>query len=131
MPVFLLIGIAGAIGTLLRYSISLLFPLEGVAFPMATAIANLLGCFVLAWLASFYSGKRQVSEKFEAVIYTGLIGSFTTFSTFSVETIGLLQQHAYITAFAYVIVSAVGGLLLAMVGFSLGRRPHEERGSSG
>lgn len=130
MPIFFLIGIAGAVGTLLRYSISLLFPLEGAAFPMATSIANLLGCFILAWLASYFSGKRQVSEKVEAVLYTGLIGSFTTFSTFSVEAIELLQQHAYMTAFAYVIISAVGGLLLAFVGFSLGRRSHEEGGST-
>lgn len=130
MPVFLLVGVAGAIGALLRYSLSFIVPFAGSMFPLATVTANLVGSFLLGLLAAFFSGKRQLSEKTEAFLYTGLIGSFTTFSTFSVETISLIHEHAYFTAIAYVIVSAVGGLFLAMLGFSIGRRPDDEGGTT-
>lgn len=130
MPVFLLVGLAGAIGAVLRYSISIYLPFSGNMFPLATVTANLLGSFILALLIAYFSGKRQLSERVEAIIYTGLIGSFTTFSTFSVETLALLQHHAYFTAFAYVMISAVGGFMLAMLGFSIGKRAQGEGGAA-
>ncbi|MFA8437805.1 fluoride efflux transporter CrcB [Pueribacillus sp. YX66] len=131
MLVFLLVGIAGAIGAVLRYSLSIYFPFAaGDTFPFATVIANLLGSLILALLISFFSGKRQLSEKVEAIIYTGLIGSFTTFSAFSVETLELLQNDAYFLAFTYVIISAVGGFLIAMFGYSIGKRFKREGGTA-
>lgn len=130
MLVFLLVGIAGAIGAVLRYSLSIYLPFAGDTFPFATVIANLLGSLILALLISFFSGKRQISEKVEAIIYTGLIGSFTTFSAFSVETLELLQNDAYFLAFTYVIISAVGGFLIAMFGYSIGKRFKREGGTA-
>lgn len=130
MPVFLLVGLAGALGAVLRYSVSLLLPFSGSVFPFATLFTNLLGSFVLAWLIAYFSGKRQLSERVEAIIYTGLIGSFTTFSTFSVEMITLFQQSAYFSALMYGIISAVGGFMLALYGFSLGKRSQGEGGTA-
>lgn len=122
MPVFLLVGIAGAIGSMLRYGLSLLFPFSGDSFPIATVFPNLLGSFILAYLLALFSGKRQLSEKLEAMIYIGLLGSFTTFSAFSGETVLLLQNQAYLLAFLNVFISAAGGFFAALFGFSVGKR---------
>lgn len=128
MLVYLFIGIAGAVGALLRYGISLVLPYTGDAFPFATASANLIGSFLITLLMAYFSGKKQLSAKFETALYVGFFGSFTTFSTFSVETIQLFQNKAYLLAVAYVIISAVGGFFLAAFGYYFGKRLNREGG---
>ena len=115
----LAVGIGGAIGASLRFFLGQII-IYKAGFPLATLIANYIGCFMLSYLMS---GKLlKDSPNIKLALTTGLLGSFTTFSTFSSETISLISDHLYGTAFLYVVLSAVGGLLLSFVGYRLGHR---------
>ncbi|RBW69060.1 fluoride efflux transporter CrcB [Bacillus taeanensis] len=121
--IYVFVGLAGALGALFRYSISIstaslwFFP-----FPLATLLANIIGCFMLGWFTTRIMKQNKVSKPLAAAMGTGLIGSFTTFSTFSVETVMLLEEKLIITALLYVVSSFIGGLLFAWFGYQLGRR---------
>ncbi|MFM1650953.1 fluoride efflux transporter CrcB [Brevibacillus sp. B_LB10_24] len=114
---YLVIGLAGSIGALLRYYIGL-WSHEWWAgpFPLGTLVTNYIGCFVLAWFSTRVVG-RPVPEWLRLGITTGLIGSFTTFSTFSVETVQLVHTGHSLTALLYVMTSLWGGLALAWLGY--------------
>lgn len=117
----ILIGIGGAIGATLRYSVSLLFLTnEAVAFPFATVAVNLVGCFLLGMLSSGLELKLTVNPTYLPALKTGLIGSFTTFSTFSVEIIQLLQHQSYLYAILCLFISAVFGFLCVALGMKTG-----------
>ena len=119
---FFLIGIGGAVGVALRYSVSLLFLTnETTAFPFATVAVNLAGCFLLGALSSGLELKIFINPDYLSVLKTGLIGSFTTFSTFSVEVIQLLQHHFYFSAILYIFISAIFGLIFVALGMKIGK----------
>jgi fluoride exporter len=115
---YLAVGIGGIIGALLRYSISMWFLGMGY-FPFAgTLCTNLTGCFLLG----YFQGKVKVYELpswLVTGITTGIIGSFTTFSTLSMEVIYYITEGFTILAFTYILVSSVGGYFLAYAGFFL------------
>ena len=113
----LAVGIGGAIGALLRFLLSQIIVYEA-GFPLATFMANCIGCFLLSYLLS---GKLLSHyPKLKLALTTGLLGSFTTFSTFSSETISLISDQLYGIAFVYVLLSALGGLSLSFAGYWLG-----------
>lgn len=119
---YVLLGIGGSIGATLRYCISIyFFTNELTAFPFATLTINLVGCFVLGLLSSGLELKLNVPPQYLLALKTGLIGSFTTFSTFSVEVMQLLQGHHYFYAFSYTFTSAIFGLVFAVCGMSIGK----------
>ncbi|MET1032464.1 fluoride efflux transporter CrcB [Domibacillus tundrae] len=120
MLLYISIGLAGMIGALLRYTVSITtaFWWEG-NFPLATLLTNYIGCFLLPFLTLQLTDRMIVSM--QKAITTGLIGSFTTFSTFSVETIALLETGEAITAFGYVLLSIAGGLFFVHLGYKRGR----------
>ena len=108
---------------LYRYIVSILFfTNETLVFPFATVTVNLLGCFILGLLSSGLELRIKVEPKYLIALKTGLIGSFTTFSTFSVEVIQLLQHNYYLYAIAYTLISAVFGLGFAAFGLNIGKR---------
>lgn len=118
----ILIGIGGAIGAVLRYSVSiLLLTNETAAFPFATVAVNLAGCFLLGMLSSGLELKLTANPDYLTVFKTGLIGSFTTFSTFSVELIQMLQHHFYFSAILYIFTSAIFGLFFVALGMKIGK----------
>lgn len=89
-------------------------------------IANLLGCFLLALLTYSVIERGILSDWLTTGLGTGFIGAFTTFSTFAVTIVKLAHQE-FNTALIYFIISAGGGLVMALLGFTmarnLGRRP--------
>lgn len=111
IEISLLIG--GAIGGVLRMLVELVVPTPGL-FPLGTLAINLIGSFVLAF---FYvvADRRRVSPLIRSGFGTGLIGSFTTFSTYCLETSDLLRIHWWM-AVLYGLGSLLGGLLLAAGG---------------
>jgi len=115
----LAVSIGGAIGACLRFLLSQIIGYEG-GFPLATYTVNCIGCFVLSYLLS--SKLLNDSPNIKIALTTGLLGSFTTFSTFSSETISLISDQLYGTAVLYVLLSAVCGLLMSFVGYRLGNR---------
>jgi len=114
------VGIGGIFGAIGRYSVSFLF-LELNGFPYATFTVNMMGCFLLSFLLNNKQFKTKVNPKIFLGLSTGLIGSFTTFSTFSIETIELLGASFFLATF-YVFLSVVGGLIFCYIGFYLASR---------
>jgi fluoride exporter len=121
---YIIVGTGGAVGSLIRWGISLSFIRLGMTgFPFATLLVNLLGAFIIAFLYSKISVKRQKVLLFFA---TGLIGSFTTFSTFSVELLELVTGMKIMMAIIYFIISLLGGFLFIRLGIMAGKRGTEK-----
>lgn len=112
----LLVGMGGAIGALMRYSISLYVPFTS---PVPTLIANLIGSFILG-LATILLQRKKVSKRQLLFIGTGFCGGLTTLSTLSKETVELFQQYAPL-AFLYVLLSAIIGLCAVLAGMKVGQ----------
>lgn len=126
MKKYIAVGIGGVIGALARYGVGQLFqPTFSAGFPLATWLANMSGSFLLAFLTMSVFRMKQVSPLMISAVGTGIIGAFTTFSTFSVETLQLLRHQALTMAFLYVSASMIGGLLVSFVGFYVGNMLYE------
>ena len=110
---FVFVALGGAAGAALRYAVSLL-PAKG-AFPLLTLLTNLAGAFVIGVIAGL-AAKRNLSQNAVLFLKTGLCGGFTTFSTFSLESLGLLQRGRLLLGGAYMLLSAV----LCLLGVALG-----------
>lgn len=114
--VYLLVGCGGVIGALLRYGVAAAtVHWWSGGFPIATLFVNCLGCFLLPFLTGKLTSRITVSM--QKAITTGIIGSFTTFSTFSVETITLLEQGKIEPAIWYMLLSVGGGLFFVNLGY--------------
>lgn len=117
--IYLLVGLGGMIGAGLRYSLSLATACGWPgSFPLATLIANWAGCFLLPFLT--FRLANRFSAAAQKGITTGVIGSFTTFSTFSVETVAMWETGQIGAAFFYVFLSLAGGLLFVQLGVRKG-----------
>ncbi|MBP2239744.1 CrcB protein [Cytobacillus eiseniae] len=115
---YFLIGIGGMFGSILRYSFSFFNDsFKGDSFPFGTLIANILGAFLLGYFTRKMRQKKQLNQNLILFISTGLLGSFTTFSALSLETVILFQSGAYFYAFLYVMISMIGGLAAASIGY--------------
>lgn len=111
--------LGGALGALARYSSNLLFQflLKGTAlegYPFSTLTVNVLGSFVLSFL--FFAKFFQLPNSVSLAISTGFIGAFTTFSTFELETLQLVQKGEYGLAVLYVVGSVLLGFLAVLLG---------------
>ncbi|MFG6496587.1 fluoride efflux transporter CrcB [Fictibacillus sp. UD] len=125
---YLFIGFGGIVGAQLRYYVGLMVVHKSLAgFPIATLAANLLGCFALGWFTTRVANHKIMRPEIISGLGTGLIGSFTTFSTFSADTMLLIQDNRLGTAFLYVFISLFGGLLLSWAGHRLGEVRHNSR----
>ena len=122
--IYVWVGIAGTLGAVLRYIIGVsLF--TNSTFPFATLMINLSGSFLLAWLTTNLFKRLSISPVTATAIGTGFIGSFTTFSTLSVETVNMLQNGNILLGLVYVFVSIVGGLALSRLGFKVSQEVQE------
>ncbi|MFT8872013.1 MAG: CrcB family protein [Sporolactobacillus sp.] len=112
-------AIFGILGALLRYVLE--WWLANPHFPQATLLINWSGCFMLAVVSRFLIWIPKFPARLASAIGTGFVGSFTTFSTFSLESVQLFQRGAYCLAALYVLLSAFGGLAACLLGtrFSL------------
>ena len=113
---FIFVGLGGAIGAILRYSIGLI-PIN-MSFPLKTLLINILGSFLIGLFAGFFSS-FNVSKNLRLLLETGLCGGFTTFSTFSLENINLLENKQYGEAILYMGLSLGCSLLGAYLGKSV------------
>jgi fluoride exporter len=127
--VYLGVGLGGMLGSLLRYLVSLSTNnILNNGFPIGTLIANLAGSLFLGWFTARIVERSKWNPVLMATIGTGITGSFTTFSTFSLETLLMIEKGSIGFAVFYVLLSAVCGLLLAAAGYKHGSEPGREAG---
>jgi len=120
MQKIILIGLAGLIGTLCRYWLSGLVARQfGETFPWGTLVVNVLGCFLAGSLFYLMEEQFQVSPTLRTIIFIGLLGGFTTFSSFGLQTFTLLREGEFALATLNVTLSNVLGLLMLWAGYSL------------
>jgi len=111
------IAIGGAIGALLRYMISgMTYRYLGGSFPWGTLSVNLIGAFAIGFLWGL-SEITIVSSDFRSFVFIGIIGSFTTFSTYSLETFNLFRDAEIKLVLANVLITNVLGIALVLSGF--------------
>lgn len=125
---YLFVMIGGFFGTISRFAFSEWFQTEG-GFPFSTLFVNLAGCFALGWLLTYISRKTNIRSEYALIIGTGFIGAFTTFSTFTVETVTLFGRGFLLPAVIYVAASVIFGLLMTYSGYKLAL-PIYRRGDS-
>jgi fluoride exporter len=119
---WLLVAVGGAAGAVLRFAVGqAVAPRPPGSFPWATFGINLLGSLVLGAVMAL-THDTAGGWRLRALLVIGLCGGFTTFSSFSYETLGLLEARAYSTAAAYVLSSVGAGLLAVTLGLRLAER---------
>lgn len=113
------VALGGALGASLRWGISLALP--SAVFPWPVLVVNLLGSFAIGFA---WAGAEAVviGPAARLFIVTGLLGSLTTFSTFSLDVVYLLQHQRWIAASGFAAANVLGCVLLTYVALSLGRR---------
>ncbi len=115
----LAVAVGGALGSVLRYLISRI-PLLS-SFPWTTLLVNLVGSLLLGLFMAVAGERTTLSKESQAFISIGLLGGFTTFSTFSHQTLSLWQAERFALAGWNVVLNVTLGLLAAWVGWRLGR----------
>lgn len=117
----LLIAAGGAAGTLLRYWMSgIAYKLGGEAFPWGTMVVNLIGAFFIGLLWGL-TAQSALSSQLRAMLFIGLFGGFTTFSTFALESFNLLKDQQFRNAFFYILASNIAGIVLVFAGLILAK----------
>ena len=108
---WLLVMAGGAGGSALRYGLALLMnPGVGGGWPWGTLAANVAGCVLMGWLSSLLSSAVDVPEAVRVGVLVGILGGFTTFSSFGLETFRFLQGGQLGQAAAYVALSNLAGI---------------------
>jgi CrcB protein len=117
------IGAGGAIGSVLRYGLTSAFARTmGSAFPYGTVVVNIIGSFVIGVLYVLLMERAGVSPELRAFLIVGVLGGFTTFSSFSLETVTLLMQASYTWAIANVLLSVLLCIGCTWLGIQLARQ---------
>jgi fluoride exporter len=121
MKIILAIGLGSFIGGVGRYLISQFMQTKFIgAFPYGTLTVNVIGCFLIGIVYGI-SSKGNFNPTWQLFLTTGILGGFTTFSAFSIETVNLMRSGQTGTAMAYVTLSLALGILATFGGFSLAK----------
>lgn len=118
----LLIGFAGALGTLARYGLGgLVQRIAGGNLPWGTLFVNVMGCFLFGLIWTLADERLVISEEARLVVLGGFMGAFTTFSTFIFDTGGFVRDAQWLLATGNVAIQTVTGLAFLFIGISAGR----------
>ena len=119
----LAIAAGGALGAVMRFWVSSgVYALLGRAFPWGTLAVNVLGSLAMGFLFVFMLERLAAGAEWRAFVLVGFLGAFTTFSTFSIETLILMQDALYLKAALNAVVSVVACIAAAMLGVILARQ---------
>jgi len=116
-PIFL-VGLGGVLGSIVRYLIAILFN----SSPLATVIINLSGCFLIGAISSLIALYFPLNQSYRLFLITGILGSFTTFSTFGLEGFNFLKHGYHAEAFFYIGVQVFIGISMVYLGEVLVRK---------
>jgi len=116
----LIIWLGGGIGSVLRYLVQLgISKLVTVTFPAGTFLVNITGCFVIGLLYGLSGRYAALTSEWRLFLITGLCGGYTTFSSFSYESISLFRQGNYTYFILYTVLSVVIGLFSTIGGMNI------------
>jgi CrcB protein len=117
-----MIGVAGALGALSRYGLSnVVSRIGGGSFPWGTLCVNLIGCFLIGLIMHISLNTDIIPTQWRTAVVVGFLGALTTFSSFSYETIGLIEKSAYGAAAGNIAVNVIAGLAATIAGFAIGK----------
>ncbi len=117
----LIIGIGGFVGAVLRYLLgdTVQNLARGSSFPWGTLIVNVVGCFLFGILSGFLATRSQPNHALNSLVFIGFLGAFTTFSTFSNDTLLLLNNGSGVLGWVNMAVSLLAGIGALLLGRSI------------
>ena len=122
MNMILLVAVGGAVGSVARYLMaSSIQTATGWAFPLGTVLVNILGCFLIGILYVLLVARPDPRQDLRALLMVGVMGGFTTFSSFSLETVTLAMNGNFGGATLNVLISVVACLMGTILGVTLAR----------
>lgn len=119
---YLIVFIGAGIGGALRHGVNVASSrLWGFGFPYGTLAVNIVGSFAMGLLAGYFAFRPGINQHVRLFLTTGILGGFTTFSAFSLDTALLIERHSYGVAAGYVVGSVAAGLSALFFGLALFR----------
>lgn len=119
---YLVVALGGSLGAISRYMVVLFAQnIWGIRFPYGTLIVNTLGSLLAGFFISLLVGRWSSEEYWRLFFFTGFLGAFTTFSSFSVESLFLIEQAQWIKLIANILLNNIGSLVMVLVGTLLAR----------
>lgn len=123
MSQLLAIAAGGSIGAVMRYLVSTgIYSWLGRGFPYGTLVVNVLGSLAMGLLYELFLQRLSISPEVRAALLVGFLGAFTTFSTFSIETINLIEQGDLLKAVTNMLASVILCVLAAWCGLQMARQ---------
>lgn len=118
MTNILIVGIGGFIGSVLRYTVSgwVQQTTKSIGFPYGTLAVNVIGCFVIGFLAQLAESRGMFTSESRLFVFVGILGGFTTFSSFGNETLNLARDSQMLSALANIGANVVIGLFVVWLG---------------
>ena len=122
MQNYLLVAVGAAFGGVMRYWISgLVYNVMPLGFPSGTLAVNVLGSFILGFIIFYFDTQELISQQLKIMLTIGFCGGFTTFSTFSLETMNLLSDSEYLFAFLNISLNVILTIGAVMLSYYLAR----------
>jgi CrcB protein len=120
MNQFILIAIGGAVGAVLRYSMVIgIHTFLSVKFPYGTLLVNILGSFMIGSIYAAFAHNTALETWVKPLLIIGILGGFTTFSSYSFELLTLLKENEFLKAFSYLLLSNVMAIGAAFMGYKV------------
>jgi CrcB protein len=118
LPSFVIVAIGGALGSAFRYLFGGWVQAfsRSIDFPYGTLAVNLLGCFVIGFLAQLAETRGAFTSEARLFVFIGILGGFTTFSSFANDSVNLMREGAMLNALANVGANVILGLILVWLG---------------
>lgn len=118
----LLVALGGGLGAAGRFGVSLAVPARVDAWPWATFGINVFGSLLIGVLAGWLSSRGEAGEPWRLFFGVGVLGGFTTFSAYSLETMRMIERNDWVGASTYSIGSVIAGLAAVAIGLAMAKR---------
>lgn len=113
------VAIGGALGSVLRWRLSVWLNNLHAWLPWGTLSVNWIGGFFIGVLIAFFEKNAHLSPEWKLLLITGVLGGLTTFSTFTAEAVSMLERQAYLAFASQILLHVVGSILLCIAGIAL------------
>ncbi len=118
---FVAVGVGAVLGAWLRWGLGVMFNQAHSHLPIGTIVANLAGGFIIGVSVAFFNSHPGLAPEWRLMVITGFLGALTTFSTFSAESMLLLQRGEYLWAVGHSALHLFGSILCCVLGFAIYR----------